>query len=128
MKILENAYNKVVHSYIKLFCHKQGIDFDFWIGGQIGGIASFNDWYHYNFLDIKFDIDSNQPVHRILNYFDESVEYSDVKINYTSYCMGLRPQAVIDAEREKQLLKSKENVDYAKKELENEMLKYLGHS
>jgi len=128
MKTLENAYNKAIHAYIQAFCKKQEIDFDFWVGDQVGGMASFNDWYHFDFLSIKYDIDTDQPAGLILIYFDDSVEYNDCRINYESYCRGLRPRHVQDAEREKELAEVKERLANVKEIFENELANYIGHA
>lgn len=86
---MKQKFKEAVNEYILAFCLKQDIDWDYWIGNDVGGVACFGDLY-LNFDDIRFDIDSNQPAGLITDHYWESV-YNDPKvINYRSYAMGLR--------------------------------------
>lgn len=90
IKILQNRYNKVVDDYIQLFSNKQEIEFEFWVGDVVGGIASFGDIYFFSFSDILYDINTNQPKELILQWLYDGVDYPDININYYSYSKGLR--------------------------------------
>jgi hypothetical protein len=94
-KALKKQYEFVCNEYIRKFSEKQEIEFDGWIGDDIGGIASFIDQYFFNFQDIVWDINSNQPKDLILQWQDECINYSienpeQSTMNYFSYCKGLR--------------------------------------
>lgn len=53
--------------YIDKFCKKQDLAFDGWVANIIGGMASFNDGaYHFDFLDICFDLETRQKHNAIL--------------------------------------------------------------
>ena len=90
MSKLKEKYEFIVNEYIKEFCDKQELDFDFWLGDQIGGIAFFGDALFFNFTDIVFDINSEQPKNLIIDWIYDSIDNSDVRINYYSYSKGLR--------------------------------------
>ena len=94
---IKDRYEAVCLEYIKLFCEKQEVDFDGWVGDEIGGVASFVfvGEYYFHLSDIILDIDTNQPKGLILNWQNEGVDFNkltkDTKhINYKSYTMGLR--------------------------------------
>ena len=88
IKKLEKRYEEVCHDYVKLFCEKQDLDFDWWVGNNIGGIASFGD-FHFNFNDIVWDINSKQPKWKIISWYDHCLENTEKAINYYSYTQGL---------------------------------------
>lgn len=87
---LKKDYEFVVSEYIQKFCNKQGLEFEHWIGDNIGGIACFGDIFYYNFQDIVWDINSKQPKHQIINWLYECVDNPEKSINYYSYSNGLR--------------------------------------
>ena len=92
---LKIEYDKLCNEWIKLFCKKQGIEFDFWIGDEIGGIASFICQYYFTIDNIIFDLTTNQPKGLILNWQIDEVEHNSLKddkdyINYSSYSKGIR--------------------------------------
>jgi len=91
---LKKDFTTIVNRYLALFVAKQEIDFDYWIGGNIGGIASFIEQYSFSFDDIRYDIDNNCQKGMILqwqqNYIDNHKDGESDWINYNSYCMGLR--------------------------------------
>jgi len=95
IKEVKERHESACNEYVKLFCKKQGIEFDFWIGDEIGGIASFIQQYYFTISDIALDLNTRQPKHLILSWHNDSVDYSfkhtdGFKINYLSYTMGLR--------------------------------------
>jgi len=87
---LQNKYESVCEKYIQVFSKKQDVEFDGWIGGQIGGIAEFIGQYFFNFQDIVWDINSKQPKGTILQWQDDCLENAPKSINYFSYTKGLR--------------------------------------
>lgn len=86
---LKDEYEKNVKKYIDIFCRKQECYFEFWITDDVGGIACFGDVLIFSFMDIKHDIDTEQPAGQIIDWLHESM-YAEKWINYKSYCMGLR--------------------------------------
>lgn len=84
MKDLKKQYEKICDDYIKVFCKKQGMDFEYWIVDQVGGIVCCNDFY-FNFLDIVWDINNNQPKGKIVDWYFESLDNPKKAINYTTY-------------------------------------------
>jgi hypothetical protein len=90
---LENKYKECCTEYINRFCEKQGLVFEYWVGDIIGGVASFGDTYFFNFQDIVWDINSNQPKGLILNWLEDLLDEQKTTIgivNYFSYTKGLR--------------------------------------
>lgn len=89
IKKLEKRYEEVCHDYMKLFSEKQDFDFDWWAGDEIGGVAICGDLF-FNFSDIVWDINSNQPKWKILEWYDHCLENPKKATNYYSYTKGLR--------------------------------------
>ena len=63
---LKSRHEETISQYIKVFCEKQELDFEFWVGDQT--VAHFGDNYFFNFMDIKYDIDTNQPKGLIMEW------------------------------------------------------------
>jgi hypothetical protein len=92
---LQDHYENICNEYIRRFSKKQEIEFDGWVGNEVGDIASFICQYFFNVSDIMLDLSTHQPVGLILDWQSEGVDYNmfnDDKqyINYKSYIMGLR--------------------------------------
>lgn len=92
---LNKQYEFICNEIIIKFCKKQKIDFDGWVGNEIGGVASFSCQYYFNFSDIILDLNTKQPKWKILDWQSEDIEYNlfnkqPQHINYKSYIMGLR--------------------------------------
>lgn len=88
-------YCKICNDFIAAFEEKQEIKFDYWVGNEVGGIASFACQYFFNLSDIILDIITNQPKGKILSWQDEGVNFNidkefPTRINYKSYVRGLR--------------------------------------
>jgi hypothetical protein len=89
-KDLVAQYELVCNEYIKKFCKKQSIEFDGWVGDEIGDIAGFAEQYFFSLSDIVWDINSRQPKGLILSWQDDYVSNPTKAINYFSYTKGLR--------------------------------------
>jgi hypothetical protein len=92
---LLNNYDSNCNELINAFIYKQELDFDGWIGDNIGEVASFSSEYFFNLSDIIIDLKTNQPKGLILEWQNNSTEFNLEKkkqeyINYKSYTMGLR--------------------------------------
>ncbi len=90
---LIESYSKVCNEIIQEFAKKQGMDFDYWVGDEIGGVAALADCF-FDFADIIHDLKTSQKKWFIVKWQEDSVEahfkgISDT-INYKSYCMGAR--------------------------------------
>ena len=102
---LNRQYEFVCNEWVQKFCNKQQIDFDGWVGDEIGGIASFACQYFFNLSDIILDLKTKQPKGNILNWQSEDVDFNmfnenQKHINYKSYTMGLRHEQLKDVSSE----------------------------
>ena len=116
--ILQSSFNKVAQAYVLLFEKKQDLVFSEWVGGHVGELACFNEWYYLKLDDIRYDIDTEQPTERITDWFDKCVEDKKTIDDYRDYCRDLRPQYVKDYQREVSLKRAKENLVSARKYFE----------
>ncbi len=91
MQDLKKEYESIVEKYIDAFCQKQEIDKNslYWIGGNVEDIIDVNGDF-FNFLEIKKDIDTNQPKDEIFKWKNENDYLNGKIINYQSYIKGLR--------------------------------------
>lgn len=99
---LNRQYEFVCNEWVQKFCNKQQIDFDGWIGNEIGGICGFASQYFFNMSDIILDLNTKQPKGLILDWQSEDVDFNmfnenQQHINYKSYTMGLRHSQLSDA-------------------------------
>lgn len=91
---LKERYETIVDEYIALFEKKHKIELEFWVADDKSGTACFGDIMFFNISDIMFDIDNNLPKNLILDWLNDSVEFSETKgyINLESYSKGVRFQ------------------------------------
>ena len=94
---LNKQYEFVCNEWVQKFCNKQDIEFDGWVGEEVGGIASFCCQYFFNLSEIIFDLKTKQPKHLILTWQSDEVDFNMDKdsenqkyITYPNYTMGLR--------------------------------------
>lgn len=98
METIDNArknYNNAVMAYIDAFSKKHDLFFEGWVADTVGGIATFGDVLFFNFLDIAWDINTEQPTGLIIKWLDDSLRFPSKKINYTSYSKGLRFESLM---------------------------------
>ena len=88
-KHLKRKYEEACNEYLQIFCEKQGMDNEGWVGDFVGGIAICSDFY-FNISDIIIDIDTDQPKGSIINWYFDNLEHPEKHINYYSYSKGLR--------------------------------------
>ncbi len=50
------------------------------------GICWFGDKNYFNFEDVKFDIETNQPKEIFLTWFDYAIATGVESLNYKQYC------------------------------------------
>ncbi|WP_233898335.1 hypothetical protein [Tenacibaculum piscium] len=84
MENLKNNLEKAIMAVIAKFEEKQSKDFEFFVGNDILGTASFGGIEYFNIDDIYFDILTNQPVGRISEWID-SIELHTEILNFPSY-------------------------------------------
>lgn len=91
MKLIElkKTYQMACNEYVQKFANKQDIQFSGWIG-DIGQVACFIDQYFFSMDDIVLDINKKLPKGLILKWQDDGIEFSELRMNYRSYSMGLR--------------------------------------
>lgn len=92
---LKSHYEDVCNEYIRRFCEKQDIEFDGWVGNEVGGIGEFISQYFFTMDDITLDMNTNQPTGLILDWQSDGVDYhiangTTKRVNYKSYTMGFR--------------------------------------
>lgn len=88
MSNLKEQYEKIVNKYTDRFCKKHGLELDFWVADDIGGVAMLGD-YFFSFNDIRLDIDTNQKKEAIFEWYEIMLE-SNVNINYYNWIKGFR--------------------------------------
>ena len=89
ISLLKKRYEFLCNEYVRLFCEKQEMDFECWVAGVVGQIACCNDFY-FNFQDIVWDVNFNQPKGAIIDWYYENLDFPEKSINYFSYTKGLR--------------------------------------
>jgi hypothetical protein len=87
---LKKQHEKVCNDYIKAFCKKQDLEFQFWVADIVGEIACFGDIFFFDFTEIVHDIKTEQPPQKIIQWLNERLETSDNFVNYYSYTKGFR--------------------------------------
>lgn len=87
----KQLFRHVCELYVSEFEKKQELDFDYWVADEVGGMADFSSSYFFSLQDIVYDMDTEQPAGRIIDWQHYTVE-NEVQINYKSYCRGLRPK------------------------------------
>lgn len=95
LKKLNEQWELVCNEWVKAFCEKQELEFDGWIGNDIGGTASFALQYYFNLSDIILDLNTKQKKWFIMKWQNDGVDFNmdneDTKhINYKSFIMGMR--------------------------------------
>ena len=82
---LERKYNKIVNKYCKTFANNNEIDFEGWIGGRIGEIAEFGD-YFFDFHEIKFCVENDISIDILINWYYFFLEFhKKANYNFESY-------------------------------------------
>lgn len=86
---LKREYEDACNAYALEFSDKQDMDFNGWIGNEIGGLAEFADMF-FSMPDIVWDINSKQPKGLIIDWYNDNIDNPIKSINYFSYTKGLR--------------------------------------
>ena len=73
MNDIKKLYESGCLAYVFQFETKHSIEFDGWVGNEVGELASFNEMF-VNFRDLKFDIDSNLPEHIFAEWYYDCLD------------------------------------------------------
>ena len=85
---LHEKYVAVCNEYIENFCKKHDCYFEFWVVDEVGGVASFGSVYYFNFGDIVYDLNTDQPKGQIFNWLEQSLDTPTKAMNYVDYCFS----------------------------------------
>lgn len=114
-KKLKNNLEKSIQEYIDLFCKKQDIEFDYWVANLSGTIGVFGD-YFLSFEDIRLDLETDQPVNAIFEWYEENLNLSTKEfgynINYYSWIKGSRPEEDVFKDIVYDIKTQFQNIDY----------------
>ena len=88
-KQLMAEYEAIAMKYINIFCRKQDMTFEGWVGMVVGEVAVCNDFF-FNSSDILLDIHYNSPKGEIIKWYNDNDNAPCDTINYYSYIKGLR--------------------------------------
>lgn len=86
---IKERLDNCIDLYTDLFCQKQEVCADGWIGEIKGGINCFADAF-LSFEDIRTDLELDAPKGLIFAWYWDNVENQSNAINYYSYVKGLR--------------------------------------
>ena len=86
---IKERLDNCIDLYTDLFCQKQEVYADGWIGEIKGGINCFADAF-LSFDDIRTDLELDAPKGLIFAWYWDNVENQGKAINYYSYIKGLR--------------------------------------
>jgi len=87
-----NNLNRSINKYVKVFCKKHELYFDYWVADLSGGIGVFGDYY-IGFDDIRLDLETHQPEDEIFKWYDIALERGmkgESVMNYYSWIKGYR--------------------------------------
>ena len=90
---LKERYEVVVEEYLTAFCQRNGFERKdgYWVGDRPGEIFDIADMF-FDFREIRFDVDSNQPAKQIIDWHWKMVEnaldkpFPDPFPNYENWC------------------------------------------
>lgn len=84
------AFEVAVDRLLIEFCEKHDFTYEFSVGEDSIDVFSISN-YFFSLSDIYFDLKSNQPKGKIIEWYDYLLD-NEVNINYYSYYMGLRKE------------------------------------
>jgi hypothetical protein len=82
---LKKQFEKIVNLYIYEFEKQTGLQFDFWIGDEVGGVASFSEASYADLDDIRFMVD-NKCTKYFTQYIDFICENNIRDLSISKYC------------------------------------------
>jgi hypothetical protein len=91
---LQSLHKSILNEYVNRFQAKHDIQFDYWVGDKVGGLAVFIGEYFFSSSDIIYDIDNKCVKELIMEWHDDLIvahcNGSDVEISFPHYKNGLR--------------------------------------
>lgn len=88
LKELKKEYEKCCQEYVDIFCKKQDMAFEGWVGNEVGSVATCNDFF-FNLSDIIHDLNSKQKKGVIVDWYYEDTMLEG-GISYYGYTKGIR--------------------------------------
>jgi len=86
LRVFEVAVDRLLME----FCEKHDLSYEFSVGNDSVDMFLISD-YFFSLSDIYFDLKSNQPQGKIIEWYDYLLE-NEVEISYYAYCKGLRKE------------------------------------
>ena len=84
------AFEVAVDRLLMEFCEKHDLSYEFSVGEDSIDVFSISN-YFFSLSDIYFDLKSNQPKGKIIQWYDYLLD-NEVEISYYAYCKGLRKE------------------------------------
>ena len=84
IELYENAVSGITYHFLDKYFEDSGV---YWIGGEIGGIASVND-YFFDFKDMLDFLKNDYSPDQMFEYYDYALaehEKEEAPINITNY-------------------------------------------
>lgn len=82
--MMKIKYKKICEQYTAALSELLEIDFDGWIGENIGEVAMFGD-YIFDFQNIRYAIDHNVKAQDFIEYYYFCLEYQEAFYNIDAY-------------------------------------------
>ena len=84
------AFEVAVDRLLMEFCEKHDLTYEFSVGEDSIDVFSISNFF-FSLSDIYFDLKSNQPKGKIIQWYDYLLD-NEVEISYYSYCKGFRKE------------------------------------
>ena len=117
--------NQITRSWIKTYFEldeedcEEGVEY-YWVADDVGSIFEFADYY-VNFSDVLDCYKHNITVHQYHNWYSYCLDNEFINISLAKFILSPKERK---EQEEKELQRCKENVEFAKKELEKAMNNY----
>lgn len=120
-ELVNRKYEEACNAYLKLFCEKQGFDYEeavkSWVADEVGGVCWLSD-FAISFEDMKTDIDMDAPKEEYWSYHEYAVEAYGLGFNCPNYKNWIRGCPRLSEEQRKSLREAKSRVYEAQKDFE----------
>jgi len=74
---MKEKYNSVCLQYVRTFAKIMDIEFDNWMGDNVGEVANFSDGSFYSFEIVKYFVDNNIDAETIQEWYDYVLEFGE---------------------------------------------------
>lgn len=92
---MKEKFENACFAYVRTFAKILDIEFDNWVGDNIGEVANFSDDSFWSFRDIKYFIDNGIDAETIQDWYDYNIEFGEYCYYNPSSYVGLK-NAYID--------------------------------